>query len=66
MLDKVKPQTLQKQNISIYQPKQQGLIYPEIPSFDNFEDERRHRKERLVAACRALPCITWTMVLPAT
>src|SRR5690349_9008707 len=53
MLDKVKPETVQKQNISIYQPKQQGLIYPEIPSFDSVEAERQHRKERLVAACRA-------------
>lgn len=39
--------------ISIYQPEQQGLIFPEIPEFENMEDERRHRKERLVAACRA-------------
>ena len=46
MLDKVK-------NISIYQPTQTGLIYPEIPEFDNFEAERYHRKQRLVAACRA-------------
>ena len=46
MLDKVK-------NISIYQPTQPGLIYPEVPEFDNFEAERTHRKQRLVAACRA-------------
>lgn len=39
--------------ISIYQPEQDGLIFPELPEFTNVDDERRHRKERLVAACRA-------------
>ena len=39
--------------VSIYQPEQEGLIFPELPEFDSVEDERRHRKERLVAACRA-------------
>jgi len=53
MLDKVKPSAAQAAPISIYQPKQTGLIYPEIPVFDNVADERQHRKERLVAACRA-------------
>ena len=53
MLDKVKPATAQAAPISIYQPRQTGLIYPEIPVFDNVADERQHRKERLVAACRA-------------
>jgi ribulose-5-phosphate 4-epimerase/fuculose-1-phosphate aldolase len=46
MLDTVK-------RTSIYQPLQQGLKFPEIPQFDNVADERRHLKERLVAACRA-------------
>jgi len=38
---------------SIYQPTQDGLKFPEIPAFSNYADERRHLKERLVAACRA-------------
>ena len=38
---------------SIYQPEQEGLIFPELPKFENIADERKHRKERLVAACRA-------------
>ena len=38
---------------SIYQPEQEGLIFPEQPVFDSYEQERYHRKERLVAACRA-------------
>lgn len=46
MLDKVK-------NVSIYQPSQPGLIFPAIPEFENFAAERLHRKQRLVAACRA-------------
>ena len=39
--------------ISIYQPEQDGLIFPELPVFETLEQERQHRKERLVAACRA-------------
>lgn len=39
--------------ISVYQPEQVGLIYPEIPEFKTHAEERQHRKERLVAACRA-------------
>lgn len=52
---KVKPASTQRkpERVSIYQPEQEGLIYPEIPVFDNVADERQHRKERLVAACRA-------------
>lgn len=38
---------------SVYQPEQGGLIYPELPVFETVEQERRHRKERLAAACRA-------------
>lgn len=60
MLDKVKnlapaePTALQLDaKRSIYQPKQEGLIFPQIPSFATHEEERQHRKERLVAACRA-------------
>jgi ribulose-5-phosphate 4-epimerase/fuculose-1-phosphate aldolase len=39
--------------ISIYQPEQKDLIFPELPAFTNSADQRRHLKERLVAACRA-------------
>ena len=39
--------------ISIYQPEQEGLIFPEIPDFTSHEEERQYRKEHLVAACRA-------------
>jgi len=39
--------------ISIYQPEQEGLIFPELPEFDTAEEERLDRKKRLVAACRA-------------
>jgi len=38
---------------SIYQPEQEGLIFPEIPENQTIEEERQYRKERLVAACRA-------------
>jgi ribulose-5-phosphate 4-epimerase/fuculose-1-phosphate aldolase len=38
--------------ISVYQPKQERLIFPERPQFKDVGDERRHRKERLAAACR--------------
>ena len=46
MLDRTK-------RISIYQPEQPGLIFPEIAEFKTHAEERQHRKERLVAACRA-------------
>jgi ribulose-5-phosphate 4-epimerase/fuculose-1-phosphate aldolase len=39
--------------ISIYQPEQEGLIFPQLPAFANLGKERLHRKQRLVAACRA-------------
>jgi ribulose-5-phosphate 4-epimerase/fuculose-1-phosphate aldolase len=39
--------------VSIYQPEQPGLIFPEIPSFASVGEEREHRKKHLVAAVRA-------------
>lgn len=39
--------------ISIYQPEQPGLIFPELPTFAEPARQRRHLQERLVAACRA-------------
>jgi ribulose-5-phosphate 4-epimerase/fuculose-1-phosphate aldolase len=43
----------QKKRQSIYDPIQEGLIYPERPVFPTHAEERQYRKERLVAACRA-------------
>jgi ribulose-5-phosphate 4-epimerase/fuculose-1-phosphate aldolase len=37
---------------SIYDPQQEALIFPRKPKFSHVNDERRHRKERLAAACR--------------
>ena len=39
--------------VSIYQPTQPGLIYPQLPTFSSVSEERLHLKQRLVAACRA-------------
>src|SRR6201991_4126788 len=39
--------------VSIYQPDQEGLIFPELPQFTSAEAHRQHLKKRLVAACRA-------------
>lgn len=39
--------------ISIYQPEQSGLKFPKQPAFESLEKERTHRKQRLVAGCRA-------------
>ncbi|AOW93449.1 aldolase [Rhodococcus sp. WMMA185] len=44
-------ETVERQ--SIYQPQQQGLKFPELPTFKSLEEDRLHRKERLAAACRA-------------
>ncbi|MEM8823316.1 MAG: class II aldolase/adducin family protein [Pseudomonadota bacterium] len=38
---------------SIYQPTQEGLTFPERPTFATAAEERRYLKERLVGACRA-------------
>jgi ribulose-5-phosphate 4-epimerase/fuculose-1-phosphate aldolase len=45
--------TLPDGRVSVYQPQQKGLIYPEVPKFSSFAEERLHLKQRLVAACRA-------------
>lgn len=42
-----------EERVSVYQPEQKGLNFPSPPSFATVAEERRHRKERLVAACRA-------------
>lgn len=47
------PDSAGRERISIYQPEQAGLIFPEIPQFDTVEEERTYRKQHLVAACRA-------------
>ncbi|MEM7222282.1 MAG: class II aldolase/adducin family protein [Pseudomonadota bacterium] len=39
--------------VSIYQPEQPGLKFPEEIKTNSHEELRRHRKQRLVAACRA-------------
>ena len=39
--------------VSIYQPTQKGLMFPEVREFDNHAEHRQHLKEHLVAACRA-------------
>ncbi|MEX5341079.1 class II aldolase/adducin family protein [Pseudomonas sp. I2] len=49
----INPAANSKRRISIYQPEQAGLIFPEIPEFKSFEEERTYRKKHLVAACRA-------------
>ena len=45
--------TVQRDKVSIYQPDQPGLEFPEIPSFGSFAEERAYRKRHLVAATRA-------------
>lgn len=39
--------------VSIYQPEQKELIFPQLPEFTSVLAHRQHLKERLVAACRA-------------
>lgn len=41
------------ERVSIYQPEQRGLKFPEMPVFANAAEDRLHRKKHLVAACRA-------------
>jgi ribulose-5-phosphate 4-epimerase/fuculose-1-phosphate aldolase len=44
---------LGKEPVSIYQPEDTALIFPNLPKFSSSAEERRHLKERLVASCRA-------------
>jgi ribulose-5-phosphate 4-epimerase/fuculose-1-phosphate aldolase len=47
------PKLVDGDRVSIYQPEQRGLIFPEVPTFADAAAHRQHLKERLVAACRA-------------
>jgi ribulose-5-phosphate 4-epimerase/fuculose-1-phosphate aldolase len=50
----LQPKALVKEGkVSIYQPEQEGLIFPDLPSFSSHAEHRQHLKERLVGACRA-------------
>jgi ribulose-5-phosphate 4-epimerase/fuculose-1-phosphate aldolase len=40
-------------SVSLYQPAQDGRIFPIEPEFSNLAEERLHLKQRLSAACRA-------------
>jgi ribulose-5-phosphate 4-epimerase/fuculose-1-phosphate aldolase len=46
------PSLKTSEQMSLYQPKQQGLRFPKAPTFATHQEERRYRKEHLVAACR--------------
>ncbi|MCZ6671792.1 MAG: class II aldolase/adducin family protein [Verrucomicrobia bacterium] len=43
---------LKQEKGSLYQPDQEGLIFPEEPQFETIEEERHHLKIHLAAACR--------------
>jgi ribulose-5-phosphate 4-epimerase/fuculose-1-phosphate aldolase len=47
------PDSVPPTKVSIYQPDQTGLIFPEIPTFQSHAEERDYRKRHLVAAVRA-------------
>jgi len=47
-----KPQA-KRRSASLYQPTQEGRIFPVEPEFSNLTEERLHLKQRLAAACRA-------------
>jgi len=47
------PDSAGRERNSIYQPEQADLEFPRMPEFENVAQERVHRKEHLVAACRA-------------
>jgi len=47
-----KPQA-KRRSASLYQPTQEGRIFPVEPEFSGAAEERLHLKQRLAAACRA-------------
>ena len=53
VLERSRKAAANQERVSIYQPEQEGLIFPTVPEFSSVADQRRHLKERLVGACRA-------------
>ncbi|MDR5801128.1 class II aldolase/adducin family protein [Caballeronia sp. LP006] len=53
VLEKPASSIVKEGKVSIYQPEQEGLIFPELPEFKNAAEHRQYLKERLVGACRA-------------
>jgi hypothetical protein len=47
-----------KARVSIYQPEQDGLIFPEIPEFASVEEERDYRKIRNSTGRTRCACIS--------
>ena len=39
-----------EKRVSIYQPEQEGLIFPELPQFASYAEERQYRKQLRFAA----------------
>ena len=52
MTEKTIQMSKASKQVSLYQPKQQGLRFPENPTFATHQEERKYRKEHLAAACR--------------
>ena len=52
--DPLEKNLLTQDRVSIYQPEQDGRIFPRIPEFHSHEAHRHYLKQRLVAACRAV------------
>jgi len=48
-----RPASSRRRSVSLYQPTQEGRIFPTEPEFSNTAEERLHLKQRLAAACRA-------------
>ena len=42
-----------QRSVSLYQPTQEGRVFPVEPEFSSLAEERLHLKQRLAAACRA-------------
>jgi ribulose-5-phosphate 4-epimerase/fuculose-1-phosphate aldolase len=54
MPQRTRPEEVRRdERVSIYQPEQAGLQFPQVPSFASHQEHRVHLKQRLVAACRA-------------
>lgn len=58
--------TVQRDKMSIYQPDQAGLVFPEIPQFASHAEDASTASATSSPRCAPSPCMASTTGLPGT